>query len=441
MVRPTTSRCAPLMVALAGVLLVAGCSDDGGDTVASPSASQIASSAPAAASSTASTPPSAATSSAATTAASSSAPSAATGPMVVGLLTSMSGPAGLFGPPTKNVAELAVQEINAAGGVNGQQLKLVVGDDASAPDTGKKAAQQLVDGDKASVLVGMHSSATREAALPIARAANAMYMYTPVFEGGTCDPHMFTNGEVPSQQLQQAIPYVQEKTGKKRWFLLGDDYVWPRKSFEAAKRYIADSGGEVVGEEYVPLGSTDFQSVIQKIQKAKPDLIIPALVGGDAIGFEKQAFDAGIGNDKIQRLATLYEDNTLGAMGKQITEGMVVSLGYFNQLDNPANKAFIAGYRTKFGDKAPPVTTLSEQTYVAIKAWAQAANAAKSVAAPDVAKALTGLTIDAPAGSVTFEANRFMTQPIHVAEIKADGSPSIVQSFEASKADEACAVQ
>jgi ABC-type branched-subunit amino acid transport system substrate-binding protein len=361
-----------------------------------------------------------------------------TGDITIGLLTSMTGPAGLFGPATKNVAELAADEINAWGGVLGRMVRVVVGDAATNPDTGRQAATRLIQSDGASVLVGMHSSATRESALPVARSADTLYLYTPVFEGGTCDAHLFTNGEVPSQQLQQAIPWVEKTTGKNKWFLIGDDYVWGHKSLEMAERQIVESGGQVAGKAFVPLGTTDFQAVIQKIQQADPDLVIPALVGGDAIAFEKQAFNAGVGNAAVQRLAILYEENTLAGMGPDVAAGMFTSLGYFQDLDTPANTAFRGAYMKKFGAQAPPVTSLSEQTYVAIKAWAQAANAAKSVAGAAVSSKLAGMSLDAPAGTVTFEQNRFATQPIFIGKARTGGGIKIEQTFPAVKADETC---
>lgn len=362
-----------------------------------------------------------------------------TGDITIGLLTSMTGPAGLFGPPTKNVAELAAAEINASGGVLGRQVRVVIADDATNPDTGRQAATRLIQSEGASVLVGMHSSATRESALPVARTAGTLYLYTPVFEGGTCDPLLFTNGEVPSQQLRQAIPWVEEQTGKKKWFLIGNDYVWGRKSLETAERQITASGGQVVGTAFVPLGTTDFQAVIQKIRQAGPDLMIPALVGGDAIAFEKQAFNAGVGNAQVQRLGILYEENTLAGMGADVAAGMYTTLGYFQSLDSAANSTFNSAYRAKFGQKAPPVTSLSEQTYVAIKAWAQAANAAKSTAGAAVSAKLAGMSLDAPAGTVTFEPNRFATQPIFIGQALTDGAIKIVRTFPAVKADETCA--
>jgi urea transport system substrate-binding protein len=363
---------------------------------------------------------------------------ALSGTATVGLVTDVTGADSIFGPPTLDVAELAVSQINAAGGVDGHTVKLAVQDDQSTPQGALQAAQQLVQSKHVSVLLSMDSSAAREAILPVASAAKVLYLYTPVFEGDACNADMFTNGEVPNQQLKEAIPYVEQATGKKKWYLLGDDYVYPEKSFEVARQYIKAAGGSVVGDTLVPLGTTDFQAVIQKIKASGANIMLPYLVGGDAIAFEKQAYAAGIGNSKIQRLAGLYPAQSLQAMGASVAAGMDVSMGYFQQVATKSNAAFIKAYTQKFGSNAPAVNSLSENTYVAIRAWADAANKAKSTAASSVTKALQGLELSAPAGNVTFQDNRYMTQPIYIAQAEANGSIKILKDLGEITADQSC---
>jgi ABC-type branched-subunit amino acid transport system substrate-binding protein len=249
---------------------------------------------------------------------------------------------------------------------------------------------------------------------------------------------VISNGEVPAQQLAPAIPYIQEETGKKKWFLLGADYIWGQTVLAQAAKYIEASGGEVVGEELVPIGTTDFQSVITKIKQSGAELIIPAIFGGDAITFEKQAFDAGVGNSAVQRLGVIYEDGTLGAMGAEVTDGMFVSMAYNEALDTPANTAFLEAYYAMFGPEAPPQTALSEQTYVAIHAWAAAANKAKSTNGTDVLKALSGLTYDGPSGTVTFGADHFATQSIVLTRVQPDGVSVVSTTFDSVDPEQDC---
>ncbi len=359
-------------------------------------------------------------------------------PVRIGILFSNSGPAGIFGQPTANIAELIEEDINAAGGINGRPVETFLADDATDPAVGRQAMEQLIESDGVDVVLGTHSSATREAAKPLAEDAGVLYIYAALYEGGECSPVMFNTGEVPSQQLAPVIPWMMDETGGNSWFLLGNDYVWPRRSFELARQYIEAAGGEVVGEEYVPLGTQDFSSVAQQIAGSGADLIFPALVGGDAIAFETQAVDFGIGQSAIPRLANIYEENVLSVMGPSVTAGMRVTLGYFKEVDNPANNAFVARYFEQFGADAPPHMTFSSHIYDAALLYAAAANAAGSTDTAAVAAALEGLSLSTPTGDISITGSRHLAQPIYVAEIQSDGSQLIVQSFPAVEPDETC---
>lgn len=360
------------------------------------------------------------------------------GTINIGLIDDLTGSSGLFGKPTNDVAELAVSQINATGGVDGHHVVLVTADGATDPATSQADAQRLVSQNHISALFGMFSSAQSNAVLPVAKKGGVPYFYTPIWQGEACDADMFANGEVPAQQLAPVIPWVQKTSGKSKWFLLGDNYVWPQVSFALAKKYIAAAGGTVVGTQYVPLGTTDYTAVISKIKSSGANIMIPALVGSDAVAFEKQAFADGLGNAEVQRLALLYEDNTRAAMGAAVTDGMYFSTGYDQVMDNSTNKAFLDAYHAKFGTSAPPMQTLSEHAYVAIKAWAQAANDAKSLKLPGLTKALDGMKLQTPGGTVTYLTNHYVTQSIAVDHIQADGKAQIVKSFGEVAPDQTC---
>ncbi len=359
-------------------------------------------------------------------------------PVRIGVLFSNSGPAGVFGPPVSNIGQLIEEDLNEAGGINGRPVEVVFADDASDPEVGRQAMEQLLDSDNVDVVLGTHSSATRAAAKPLAEAANVPYIYAALYEGGECSAVMFNTGEVPSQQLAPAIPWVMQETAGQKWFLLGNDYQWPRRSFELAREYIESIGGEVVGEEYVPLGTQDFASVSQQIASSGADLLFPALVGGDAVAFETQAVDFGIGQDTIARLANIYEENVLAAMGPEITAGMYVTLGYFKEVESEANMAFVERYIETFGEEAAPHATFSSHIYDAALLYASAANDAGTTETGAVIAALEGRSITTPTGDLTITDSRHLLQPIHIAEVQADGSQKIVQSFPAVEPDETC---
>ncbi len=373
-----------------------------------------------------------------TTAAAPTTTAAPAEPIRIGILYSATGPAGVFGAPVENIAQLIEEDLNTAGGILGRPVETFMADDATDPEIGRAGMERLLDQEQVDVVIGTHSSATRAAAKPLAEAADTLYIYAALYEGGECSSVMFNTGEVPSQQLKTTIPWMMEDTGGTTWFLLGNDYVWPRRSFELARDYIEAAGGEVVGEEYVPLGTTDFSSVAQQISAADPDLIFPALVGGDAISFETQAFDFGIGQSAIPRLANIYEENVIGAMGPQVAAGMRVALGYFKEAGGPENVRFVERYFETFGADAAPHATFSSHVYDAALLYAEAVGRAGSTETSDVAQAMIGLSIETPTGKITVTDSRHLTQPIYVVEVQEDGSQRVVETFEGVVPEESC---
>ena len=360
-------------------------------------------------------------------------------PVTIGLLYSNSGPGGVLGPPAERALRLAVQDINSAGGVNGSEVQVELADTATDPAVGRDAMARLVSDDEVDVVIGIHSSATREAARPLAEEFDTLYLYGALYEGAECSAVMFNSGEVPAQQLGPAIPWIMERTGGTRWFLLGNDYVWPRKSFEAAKRFVEAAGGEVVGEQYVPLGTQEFGGVLADLAAADADLILPALVGGDAIAFELQAPDYGVGQNEVARLANIYEEGVLAAMGPELTAGMVVSLGYVKEVDTAANREFVERYVSEFGEDFPP-NTFAAHVYELALLWAGAANEAGTTDAAAVSAAMKGRSIDSVRGTVTVSDSRHLAQPIFLVEIASDGEQVIVETFEQLDPAETCAL-
>ena len=360
-------------------------------------------------------------------------------PVTIGLLYSNSGPGGVLGPPAERALRLALQDINAAGGVNGSEVQIELADTATDPSVGRDAMARLVSDDEVDVVIGIHSSATREAARPLAEEFDTLYLYGSLYEGAECSAVMFNAGEVPAQQLGPAIPWIMERTGGTKWFLLGNDYVWPRESFAAAKRFIEAAGGEIVGEQYVPLGTQEFGDVLADLAAADADIILPALVGGDAIAFELQAPDYGVGQDEVHRLANIYEEGVLAAMGPELTAGMVVSLGYVKEVDTAANREFVERYVSEFGADFPP-NTFAAHVYELALLWADAANDAGTTDATAVGAAMKGRSIDSVRGTVTVTESRHLAQPVYMVEIASDGEQVIVETFEHLDPAESCAL-
>lgn len=353
----------------------------------------------------------------------------------VGVLVPDSGPAGLFGPSTRNSATLAAEQINAAGGINGEAIELVFADVGVPPAEAAQAALRLWKGEGAQAFVGMHDSAVREALIGRFNG-QVPYVYTPVYEGNSCAPGLYVTGETPSQQLAPVIPYLAENEGASKWYLIGHDYNWPRDTNALAKNYIADAGGEVVGEEYVPFTVSEFDSSLQRIKESGADAILITLVGGGSVGFNVSFAGFGL-DEQALRLGTLIEENTLAGIGAENADRLFSSSGYFASIDSDAAVSFAADYTAAFGADAPALNGLGQSAYEGLMLLAALANKAGSLDVAAMDAAAEGTTWSTPRGENTLT-GRHMAQTIYLAD-GSGGTFDIVASFDKVASSEACA--
>lgn len=352
----------------------------------------------------------------------------------IGVLVPDSGPAGLFGPSTRNSATLAAAEINAAGGINGEQIEIIFADVGVPPAEAAQAALRLWKGEGVQAFVGMHDSAVREALVGRFKG-EVPYIYTPVYEGNACSAGLYITGETPSQQLAPVIPYLMVEKSVSKWYLIGHDYNWPRDTNALAKQYIADAGGEVVGEEYLPFSVAEFDSSLQKIKASGADAVLITLVGGGSVGFNV-AF-AGFGLDKHAiRLGTLIEENTLAGIGASNANGLFSSAGYFASIESQAAVDFATAYFDTFGADAPALNTLGQSAYEGLMLLAALANKAGSLDVSAMDAVAEGTTFKSPRGNATLKGGH-VAQTIYVAE-GTGGSFKIVKSFADVESADGC---
>ena len=353
----------------------------------------------------------------------------------VGVLVPDSGPAGLFGPSTRNAATLAAEKINASGGINGEQIELVFADVGVPPAEAGQAALRLWKGEGVEAFVGMHDSAVRETLIGRFNG-QVPYVYTPVYEGNSCADGLYITGETPSQQLAPVIPHLSEKEGVSKWYLIGNDYNWPRDTNALAKGYIADAGGEVVGEEYVPFTVSEFDSSLQRIKESGADAVLVTLVGGASVGFNISFAGFGLDSQAI-RLGTLIEENTLAGIGAGNSNRLYSSSGYFGSIPTDAAARFAADYAEMFGDDAAALNSLGQSAYEGLILLAALANAAGSLDVAAMDAAAEGMTWSSPRGDNTLT-GRHMAQTIYLAD-GSGGAFEIVASFDDVASSEACA--
>lgn len=352
----------------------------------------------------------------------------------VGVLVPDSGPAGLFGPSTRNSATLAAEKINASGGINGEQIELVFADVGVPPAEAAQAALRLWKGEGVEAFVGMHDSAVREALIGRFNG-QVPYVYTPVYEGNSCANGLYITGETPSQQLAPVIPYLAEKEGVSKWYLIGHDYNWPRDTNALAKGYIADAGGEVVGEEYLPFTVSEFDSSLQRIKESGADAVLITLVGGGSVGFNVSFAGFGL-DDQAIRLGTLIEENTLGGIGADNADRLFSSSGYFASIETEAAASFASEYSAAFGADAPALNGLGQSAYEGLMLLAALANKAGSLDVAAMDAAAEGTTWSTPRGDNTLT-GRHMAQTIYLAD-GSGGAFNVVTSFDSVASSEAC---
>lgn len=360
----------------------------------------------------------------------------AAGPLKVAVMIPQSGPAGLFGPSSKACAEMAADALNARGGVLGRKIELLFGDAGLAPAEAGQAALKLWKGSKAEVVIGMHDSAVRGALVGLFKG-QVPYFYTPVYEGGECAAGTYVKGETPQQQLEPVIPWIAAERKPTKWYLIGNDYIWGRNTNAAAKGYITKTGAQVVGDEYLPFTVDNFDASLARIKASGADAVLVSLVGGASVTFNKAFASFGL-SDKVIRLGTLLEENTLGGIGLPNAKNLYSSSGYFANVDTPAAKAFAADYAKRYGANAPALNGLAESTYEGFLMLEALAKKANSLDAKKMDAASEGTTYSGPRGSATIKA-RHVEQDIYVADVNDKGF-RVVKTFPKVGSGQTCKV-
>ena len=350
----------------------------------------------------------------------------------VGAIFDLTGGLNIYGIQQNNALNLAIESVNASGGVNGEPVTVVGYDAQSELAKYTQFAQTSVLRDGISAMFAGLTSSSREAIRPIFRKANIPYFYSSLYEGGACDKQTFVTGSSASQQLNVLIKWAVENYGKKI-YIMAPDYNFGTISGHWVHEYARQNGAEVVGEDYLALSVTDYSPTIQKIQAAKPDVVVALPVGANQTGFLEQFAAAGL-KDNIGVVSTNYgSGNQQVVVSPQAGEGLISAMGYFPSVASDANAKFKSAWEAKYGTDTPIVAGAVD-VWNAVHLWAAAANKAGSSDAEQVIAALeSGLTFDAPNGTVTLEpGSHHLRQDIYIAEGDSEHGFKIVQTFSSS---------
>ena len=266
-------------------------------------------------------------------------PARAASEIEVGVLFSLTGGLSIIEQSLADATMMAIEEINAAGGVNGMMIKPVMEDGASDPKTYNEKASKLVIRDRVPTVFGSYTSASRKAVLPVFEKRNNMYFYPTYYEGFECSKNVVYTGAVPNQQLSNFIPWIINTLGKKKVFIVGSNYIYPREMAKVSKILIEENGGEWVADEYLELGHSEWSAMVSKIKDSGCDVVLSNVVGDSVVAFYREFRNQGLTHDQLPICASVTSEIEIAAMGAEYAAGSFTSFPYFQAIDTEANNA------------------------------------------------------------------------------------------------------
>ncbi|SIS44255.1 urea ABC transporter substrate-binding protein [Neptunomonas antarctica] len=353
--------------------------------------------------------------------------------VTIGILHSLTGTMAISETGAQEAEKLAISQINATGGILGRQIKIIQEDGASDWPTFAEKSRKLLVQDKVAAVFGAWTSASRKAVLPVFEKENGLLYYPTFYEGLEQSKNVIYTGQEATQQILAGLDWVAKEKEAKTFYLIGSDYIWPRTAMKIARKHIENVlGGKVVGEDYKPLGNTQFGSVINKIRLKKPDVIYAAVVGGSNVAWFKQLKAAGI-TSKKQTLLTISvtEDEVLGIGGENL-EGFYSIMKYFQSQDNPNNKAFVAAFKEMWGEDSV-MGDVTQAAYLGPWLWKAAVERAGSFDIDKVVAESEKGDIElttAPEGYVKLHKNHHLWSKARVGEWSKDGQATVVYTSE-----------
>ena len=349
--------------------------------------------------------------------------------VTIGILHSVTGTMAISETGSVQAEKLAIEQINAMGGVLGRKINFIQEDGASDWPTFAEKAKKLLVNDKVASVMGCWTSASRKAVLPVFEQYNGFLYYPTFYEGLEQSPNVIYTGQEATQQIIAGLDWVSKTKNAKTFFLLGSDYIWPRTSNKIARKHIENFlKKKVVGEEYYPLGHTQFNSVINKIRLKRPDVIYAIVVGGSNVAFYKQLKAAGIDMTKEKPIVltiSVTEDEIRGIGGENI-EGAYACMKYFQSLDNPNNAAFVEAFKKMWGADMV-IGDVTQAAYLGPWLWKAAVERAGSFDVDKVRAASPGIELTtAPEGYVKVHQNHHLWSKTRVGRAKPDGQYEVV---------------
>ncbi|NUT85145.1 transporter substrate-binding domain-containing protein [Pseudomonas corrugata] len=344
----------------------------------------------------------------------------------VGILYSRSGATGVTESEHFFGTALAIEEINALGGVLGMPLIPTAYDPKGSTEEYRRLTSKLLIEDEINVIFGCSRSSSRKAVLPLVERHNALLWYCSFYEGFEYSPNIIYTGAVPNQSSIQLAAYLLQNKGT-RFFLVGADYIYPRESNRIMRDVVEQYGGEIVDEVYLPIEAEvdQLKEVLSDIRDAQPDVVFSTLVGQSARSFYQLYGEHGLDPKKIPIASLSMAEEEIRLIGPPLCEGHITAATYFGSLRNDSNQRFIELWRKRFGDR--PTSTWSEMAYSQVHLFARALERTGSLDTRKLVNAVHKVTFDSPEGPIAIDAeNNHCALTPRIGVCRGDGQFDVV---------------
>lgn len=342
-------------------------------------------------------------------------------PIKVGILHSQTGPMAISEKSMIDAEVLAIEQINAAGGLLGRPVEAVVRDGQSDWPTYAREARKLIEQDEVCVVFGCWTSASRKTVRPVFEEKEHLLIYPMAYEGLEQSKNIIYTGAAPNQQIIPVVKWSYDKLNARKFFLVGSDYVWPHSVNEIVKDQLKALKAEKVGEEYIFFGSSKAAGVVEKIKKANPDIILSAVVGDSNVAFYRELYDAGIRPDKTPVISFSIAEDELSKLPPRDTEGHYSAWNYFQSIDRPENKKFVSEFKARYGSNRVTNDVISA-AYNSVWFWSHAVAEAQVTDVKAVRDAIKRQSLDAPEGIISIDPQTNHTwRPVYIGKARSDG--------------------
>ena len=358
--------------------------------------------------------------------------SASAGPIRVGVITDVTGPLSFMGTANANVAEMVIDDINAAGGLLGRRVDLHLEDSATTDSVAGAKAAKLVQEDRVDVVFGGIYSSTRQAIKgPVVTEGKTLYVYPEQYEGQEYDPLLFCTGPVPAQQVEPLIPWLMERTGARTFYLPSADYIWPHVLNERVREVVTERGGAIVGEEYFPLDHTDYGETVERITASGADVVFNTIVPPGLTPFLELLHDSGFTARGGSIVCTYFDENFFNLVPAAHVEGLYSCLDYYRNVDDPFSVELTRRYAERYpGAAIFTAGSACTGLYRGLKLWEAAVREAGSLDQQDVIAALDHARIaEGPGGPAEMvPGEHHVRMNMYIAQAN-DGQFRIVESL------------